>query len=121
VATTDTLDLNQDSGANLARRVAELSQELEVERAERERATQALADANRIQAVLERDKGVAESEVLESRRQLEQERLERSLLESRMTALQVEHDLTLATLGWWSGRRYRRRSQAKTAHPSTTV
>ena len=41
--------------------------------------------------------------------QLEQEREERGMLATRLTALLGERDLAVASLGWWSRRRYQRR------------
>lgn len=102
----------------MARRLEELTRELAEQQAGLEQAAQALAEANRAQAVLERDKAVAEAQAVEIARQLDQEREERSLLATRLTALLSERDLAVASLGWWSRRRYQRRISTRSLHPT---
>lgn len=99
---------------DLAQRVRQLGDDLDVERAERERATAALATAEKAQAILERDKAVAEARADEVRKQVEHERIERSLLVSRIGALEADREEALTSMGWFSRRRYeRRRSRPK--------
>jgi hypothetical protein len=116
VSAAETLRLAPGPEADLARRVRELSTELDAERAERIQATEALAEANRVQAVLERDRSVAGAEAIEARRQLDQERLERAVLETRIEAVLSERDQALAGMGWWSRRRHQRRTAGRNTH-----
>lgn len=93
---------------DLAHQVNELSEELELERTERERLAAALLDAEKTQAVLERDRAVAEARADELRSQIEQERIERSLLAGRIGVLEADREEAITAMGWWSRRRYDR-------------
>ena len=115
----ETLDVDRDSPAELARKVRELREELAADRALLARATRSLAEANRREAILERDHAVAAAERDAGRRQLDQDRLERGLLTARIADLVGERDRALAAMGWWSRRRYERRQAAKSAHPAS--
>ncbi len=94
---------------DLSRRVKVLTNDLEAERAERSRATAALVEAEKAQAIIERDRAVAEARADEVRKQVEQERVERSLLSSRIGSLEADREEAMAAMGWWSKRRYDRR------------
>ncbi|MEZ5411698.1 MAG: hypothetical protein R2761_26930 [Acidimicrobiales bacterium] len=127
MSAAETLDVNDGpSGSKaapgqlsaMALRLEELTRELTEQQAELDLAAQALAEANRAQAVLERDRAVAEAQAAELARQLDQEREERSLLTTRLTALLSERDLAVASLGWWSRRRYQRRVSTRSLHPA---
>jgi len=127
VSAAETLDVkNGPSGPGgapgqlsaMAHRLEELTREIAQQQAELDQAAQALAEANRAQAVLERDKAVAEAQAAELARQLDQEREERGLLATRLTALLSERDLAVASLGWLSRRRYQRRVSTRSLHPT---
>lgn len=127
MSAAETLDVDNDpsgSGAGpgqlsaMAHRLEELIREVAQQQAELDHAAQSLVEANRAQAVLERDKAVAEAQTAELARQLEQEREERGLLTTRLTALLGERDLAVASLGWWSRRRYQRRVSTRVLHPT---
>lgn len=127
VSAAETLDVNDGPfGPNaapgqlsaMARRLEELTREITEQQAALDEAAQQLAEANRAQAVLERDKAVAEAQTAEIARQLDQEREERGLLATRLTALLSERDLAVASLGWWSRRRYQRRISTRSLHPT---
>jgi chromosome segregation ATPase len=94
---------------DLARRLRQTDDELGCERAERERVARELSEVARAQAVLERDLAVAEARADELRRQLEQERVERSLLSGRIGVVEADREEAVAAMGWWSRRRYHRR------------
>ena len=94
---------------DLAAKVRRLTEELETERLEHDRAAAALNEASRAQAILERDKAVAEARADEVRNQIEQERVERSLLAARLGELEADREDALAAMGWWSRRRYDQR------------
>lgn len=94
---------------DLGKEVRRLSDDLDAERAERERMAAALTEAEKSQAVLERDKAVAEARADEVRKQIDQERLERSLLSARLSDLEADREDALASMSWWSRRRYERR------------
>ncbi|MGF1596360.1 MAG: hypothetical protein ACFCVK_05425 [Acidimicrobiales bacterium] len=105
---------------DLATKVRQLSEELEAERAERQRLAGLLAETRKQQAVLERDRAVAEARTEEVRRQVDQERVERSLLSSRLVAMEADRDDALSTMTWWSRRRYGRR-RGTTGAPRTAA
>ncbi len=127
MSAAETLDVDNDpsgSGAEpgelsaMAHRLEDLLRELAQQQTELDQAAQALVEANRAQAVLERDKAVAEAQAAELARQLDQEREERGLLATRLTVLLGERDLAVASLGWWSRRRYQRRVSTRVLHPT---
>lgn len=94
---------------DLARRLRQLTDELESERADREQVAAELSKAARGVAVLERDHAVAEARADELRRQLDQERVERSLLSGRIGVVEADREEAVAAMGWLSRRRYHRR------------
>lgn len=94
---------------DLTRRVRQLTDDLEAERAERERVTAALSAAEKAQAILERDRAVAEARADELRKQVDQERIERSMLGSRIGLLEADREEAIISMDWWSRRRYERR------------
>ena len=127
VSAAETLDVNDGPvGPNvapgqlsaMAHRLEELTREVTQHQAELDKAAQELAEANRAQAVVERDRAVAEAQVAEMARQLDQEREERGLLTTRLAALLSERDLAVASLGWWGRRRYQRRVSTRSLHPT---
>jgi chromosome segregation ATPase len=91
---------------DLASQVRRLAEDLEAEQAERERASAELSEVEKQLAIIERDKAVAEARAEELRGQVEQERLERGLLSARIGALEADRELAIATMGWWSRRRW---------------
>lgn len=99
----------------LARQIRTLTDDLETERAESERATEALAASEKSLAIIERDKAVSEARAEEVRKQVEQERVERSLLSKRIGTLEADREEALASMGWWSRRRYERRRNSARA------
>jgi hypothetical protein len=104
---------------DLSHQVTLLTEDLESEQTARERLEAALSAAEKAQAVLERDRAVAEARADELRSQLEQERLERSLLASRIGVLEADREEAITSMGWWSRRRYdRTRSRSKGAPES---
>ncbi len=105
----------------MARRLEELTSEIESQRVELDQAAQVLVEAHRAQAVLERDRALAQAQVVEVARQLDQEREERNLLATRLTALLSERDLAVASLGWWSRRRYQRQVSTRSLHPAIST
>lgn len=103
---------------DLALKVRQLTDDLEAEQAERERAIEALSQAEKAQAIIERDKAVSEARADEVRKQVTQERVERSLLGSRIGALEADREEAISSMGWLSRRRYeRRRSVARPRPP----
>ncbi|MCP4227436.1 MAG: hypothetical protein GY773_29170 [Actinomycetia bacterium] len=101
---------------DLARQLTHLTSELEAETEARRQAAEALSTAEKAQAVLERDRAVADGRADELRSQIEQERVERSLLASRIGTLEADREEAIASLGWWSRRRYdRSRNRSKGA------
>ncbi len=93
---------------DLAQQLAFLSTELDVEVDAKQQAIEALSVAEKAQAVLERDRAVANGRADELRRQIEQERVERALLASRIGTLEADREEAIASMGWWSRRRYDR-------------
>ncbi|MGI9611953.1 MAG: hypothetical protein ACR2QO_03515 [Acidimicrobiales bacterium] len=96
-ARAESRDLNQ--------RAQGLAADLDAERTARDEAEQQLIAARREQALIERDRAVAEARADEVRKQLEQERVERSILLTRIIELEAERDDAVGALGWWSRRR----------------
>ncbi len=104
---------------DLTKQTRQLTDELEAERSERERIARVLTDAEKAQAILERDRAVAEARADEVRKQVDQERLERSLLATRIGELEADREDVMASMGWWSRRRYdRRRNNGMTSTTS---
>lgn len=119
MSAAETLDAQPgSSSAQLAHQLRAALDELAAERAELDKIVKDLADAHRMQAVLERDKAVAEAQARQLERQLEHARLERSLLSSRMATLMQQRDQALQAMTWWSRRRYARLNRARATHPS---
>ena len=94
---------------DLGKRLRQLNDDLEAEQAERERVTTLLSAAEKEQAVLERDRAVAEARADELRKQVAQERLERSMLAARIGILEADREEAISSMGWWSQRRYTKR------------
>ena len=111
-ARAESRDLNQ--------RVQTLAADLDAERAARDEAEQLLTASRKEQALVERDRAVADARADEVRKQLEQERVERAILLTRIAELEAERDDAIAALGWWSRRRFagRRSSLMRVAAPS---
>ncbi len=101
--------------SDLGRRVRRLRADLETERERRAQLEAQLAAASRAQAILERDRAVAEARADELRRQVEQERLERSMLADRLGALEADREEAITSMDRWSRRRYERRQQLSKA------
>ena len=111
-ARAEARDLNQH--------VMDLTNELEAEMEARQKALADLSVAEKAQAVLERDRAVADARADELRSQLEQERVERSLLASRVGVLEADREEAINSMGWWTRRRYdRSRNRSKGAAKST--
>ena len=68
-----------------------------------------LAASQREQALLERDKAVAQALADELRAQVEQERVGHSLLATRLAELESDRDDAVALLGWLGRQRYNSR------------
>jgi len=99
---------------DLAGRVQSWHRDLELERAEHGRTAIALSTAEKAQAILERDRAVAEARADELRQQIKQERAERSLLVSRIGILEAEREEAIASMDWLSKKRYTKgRAQSK--------
>ena len=99
---------------DLGQQVSLLSDDLATEQDARERLAETLSEAEKAQAILERDRAVAEARADELRRQLEQERVERSLLSARIGVLEADREEAITSMGWWSRRRYdRSRARSK--------
>jgi hypothetical protein len=105
---------------DLNHQLTELTDELEAEMQARLQAMEALSVSEKAQAVLERDRAVADARADELRTQLEQERVERSLLASRVGVLEADREEAISSMGWWSRRRYdRSRNRSKGAAKPT--
>ncbi len=91
---------------DLAVRVEQLTAELDGAHRELADVGARLIDSERAQAILERDRAVAEARVEEIRGQVEQERLERAVLSNRLTELEADYESALSSMGWLSRRRY---------------
>jgi chromosome segregation ATPase len=121
MSTAETLNLNDEPGAHLdvlTRRVTQLRQEIESQQHQLDEAAHAVSEAHRVQAVLERDKALAQARAEAVEQQLDQAREERSLLTDRLATLVSERDLAVSSLGWWSRRRYHHRRATKRLHPA---
>ncbi|MEL7156421.1 MAG: hypothetical protein AAFN30_07470 [Actinomycetota bacterium] len=77
-----------------------------------------LSAADKEQAILERDRAVAEARADELRRQVEQERVERSILAARIGALEADREDAITAMGRWSRRRYQRRQSPASTAPA---
>ncbi len=115
MSTAETLRITQPDGSSvpadpavLAGLLHRTTEELEAERAGREQAEAALAEANKGQALLERDKAVAEAMAVELQRQVEQLQLERDLLTDRLAAATADRDRAVAAMGRFARSRYQR-------------
>jgi hypothetical protein len=93
---------------DLAVQVRRLADELGAEQTVREQLAADLEAAEKEQAIVERDKAVAEARADELRTQIDQERFERGLLSSRIGVLEADREAAIAAMGWWSKRRYQR-------------
>ncbi|MEM8922182.1 MAG: hypothetical protein AAGD35_01690 [Actinomycetota bacterium] len=103
---------------DLGRHVQQLTAEVERLQADNERLASKLSAAARAQAVLERDRAVSEARADELRRQVDQERVERSMLAARIGALEADREDAIGAMDRWSRRRYeRRQSRTKTSPP----
>jgi hypothetical protein len=98
----------------LGRRLRVAAQDLDAERAERERATAELARIKEDNAELDKQRAVAEARTDEIRQQLAHERSQRSFLAQRIGTLERERDDLHAALGWIGRRRLRRTQTAVT-------
>ncbi|MEL6985497.1 MAG: hypothetical protein AAFO29_23905 [Actinomycetota bacterium] len=94
----------------MTRKLRTAAQDLDAERAERERATAELTTVEATNSDLEKQRAVAEARTEEIRQQLAHERAQRSFLAQRIGTLERERDDLHAALGW-VGRRRLRRSQ----------
>lgn len=103
----------------MTRKLRTAAQDLDAERAERERAIAELADAQARSAELEKQWAVAEARTEEIRQQLAHERTQRSFLAQRISTLERERDDLHAALGW-IGRRRLRLTQPQHAAPQPT-
>ncbi|MFV0260474.1 MAG: hypothetical protein ACK5PP_18730 [Acidimicrobiales bacterium] len=99
-------------------RVAQLESELAACREELDRIERDLVAGDRRQVILERDRAHAEANAEQLQRQLERDRTERDALSDRLAETTVDRDDAVASLGWWSRRRYQRRRDQ--ADPSGT-
>jgi hypothetical protein len=102
----------------MTRKLRTAAQDLDAERAERERATAELSTVQATNSDLEKQRAVAEARTEEIRQQLAHERAQRSFLAQRIGTLERERDDLHAALGW-VGRRRLRRSQG-TSHGSSS-
>ncbi len=98
----------QAESQEMARKLRLAANDLEAERAERERATAELSSANEETAELDKQRAVAEARTDEIRQQLTHERSQRSYLAQRIGVLERERDELHAALGWRGRRRLRR-------------
>ncbi len=93
---------------NMAKKLRHAGDDLDAERAERERATAELMDEKTRGAELDKDRAVAEARTEEIRQQLTHERSQRSFLAQRIGMLERERDDLHAALGWAGRRRLKR-------------
>ena len=91
------------------------AEDLDAERAERERASAELVQIQANNAELEKRRAVAEARTDEIRQQLAHERAQRSFLAQRIGTLERERDDLHAALGWIGRRRLLRRNQLPAA------
>lgn len=94
----------------MARKLRRSADDLDAERAERQRATVDLAEAQAESARLDKERAIAEARTDEIRQQLTHERSQRSFLAQRIGMLERERDELHAALGWLGRRRLRRTS-----------
>jgi DNA-binding XRE family transcriptional regulator len=92
----------------MARKLRLAGDDLDAERAERERVTTELTAATAAAADLDKQRAVAEARTDEIRQQLTHERSQRSYLAQRIGVLERERDELQAVLGWRGRRRLRR-------------
>lgn len=103
---------------DLGRQLRSLRAELDALRQENSRLQSQLSVADKEQAVLERDRAVAEARAEELRRQVEQERVERSMLATRIGALEADREEAITSMGRWSRRRYQQRRARAAGSPT---
>lgn len=103
----------------ITRKLRLAAQDLDAERAERERATAELIDVRGVNSDLEKQRAVAEARTEEIRQQLAHERAQRSFLAQRIGTLERERDDLHAALGWVGRRRLRRAQGSAFAAPSS--
>lgn len=96
----------------MAKKLKLAADDLDAERAERERATADLGQATAAVAELDKARAVADARTEEIRQQLDHERSQRSFLAQRIGALERERDDLHAALGWVGRRRLRRTRSA---------
>lgn len=99
---------------DLAIRLQSVADELATARTEVDELRRDLAESERARAILERDQAVAEARVEEVRAQIDQERLERTVLANRLGELETDHDDALASMDWISRRRFENRRPIST-------
>ena len=95
----------------MARKLRLSANDLDAERAERQRALVDLEAAKTSAADMDKDRAVAEARADEIRQQLEHERSQRSFLAQRIGKLEHERDELHAALGWLGRRRLRRSNE----------
>lgn len=91
----------------MTRKLRLAAQDLDAERAERERATAELTNVLAANGELEKQRAVADARTEEIRQQLVHERTQRSFLAQRIGTLERERDDLHAVLGWVGRRRLR--------------
>jgi hypothetical protein len=101
----------QAQSQEMAKKLKVAAQDLDAERAERERATAELTEAKETSAELDKERAVAEARTDEIRQQLTHERSQRSFLAQRIGMLERERDDLHAALGWSGRRRLRKTKQ----------
>ncbi|MEM9134735.1 MAG: hypothetical protein AAF962_27455 [Actinomycetota bacterium] len=104
--------------SDLTRQVRKMRAELESARQEIATLKAQMTAAQREQAILERDRAVAEARAEELRGQVDQERVERSMLAARIGVLEADREDAITSMDRWSRRRYERR-QARSAGAPT--
>lgn len=92
----------------MARKLRLSADDLDAEKAERERALVDLEAAKNAAAEMDKGRAVAEARTEEIRQQLDHERSQRSFLAQRIGKLEHERDELHAALGWIGRRRLRR-------------
>ncbi|MFV0524079.1 MAG: hypothetical protein ACK5RL_06230 [Acidimicrobiales bacterium] len=92
--------------------VGQLEAELAACREKLDRIEQDMVASDRRQVILARDRAHAEANAEQLRRQLERDRTERDALTARLEETTLDRDDAVASLGWWSRRRYERRRDA---------
>ncbi|MGH1493687.1 MAG: hypothetical protein ACRBK7_30550 [Acidimicrobiales bacterium] len=92
---------------NMAKKLRRAGDDLDAERAERERATAELEISKQQAAEFDKNRAVAEARTDEIRQQLTHERSQRSFLAQRIGMLERERDDLHAALGWRGRRRLR--------------